>query len=98
MANYTTNTSDKSKKKALLCWLIGGVGLFGFEYFYVGKIKAGIIKAIIGIFIVLSIVAMSGTDAQIPVGFIFWFLVSIPNFVRLLLGVFKDNVGQNLRQ
>ena len=98
MANYTTNTSDKNKKTALLCWLIGGVGLFGFEYFYVGKIKAGIIKAILGIFVILSLVAMSGTDAQIPVGIIFWFAVSIPNLVRLALGVFKDNVGQNLRK
>lgn len=98
MANYTTNTSDKNKKTALLCWLIGGVGLFGFEYFYVGKIKAGIIKAILGIFVILSLVAMSGTDAQIPVGIIFWLAVSIPNLVRLALGVFKDNVGQNLRK
>ena len=98
MANYTSDTSEKSKKTALICWLVGGIGLFGFEYFYVGKIKAGIIKAIIGIFVVLSFVAMKGTDAQIPVGIIFWLIVSIPNLVRLALGVFKDNAGNNLRQ
>lgn len=41
MANYTTITSDKSKKTALLCCVIGG--LFGIHYFYVGKIGKGLL-------------------------------------------------------
>lgn len=98
MANYTSNTSDKRKKTALIWWLIGGIGLFGFEYFYVGKIKAGLIKTVLGIFIIVCIVAMNGTEPQVPMGILFWLIFSIPNLVRLALGVFKDNVGQNLRQ
>lgn len=41
MANYTTITSDKSKKTALICCAIGG--LFGVHQFYVGKIGKGIL-------------------------------------------------------
>lgn len=41
MANYVTQTSDKSKKKALLLCIFGG--LFGLHYFYVGKIGRGIL-------------------------------------------------------
>jgi restriction system protein len=44
MRNYTTNTSDKSKMMALiLCFLGGGMGL---HYFYVGRIKTGLIRMI----------------------------------------------------
>lgn len=39
MANYTTITSDKSKKTALLCCIFGG--LFGIHQFYVGKFGKG---------------------------------------------------------
>lgn len=41
MANYTTQTSSKSKRKALKLLLCGGVGL---HLFYVGKIGAGILR------------------------------------------------------
>lgn len=41
MANYVTNTSDKSKKTALLLCLFGG--LFGLHQFYVGKIGKGLL-------------------------------------------------------
>ena len=46
MANYTTITSDKSKKTAMLLCLLGFVGLGGIHDFYVGKIGSGIIKLI----------------------------------------------------
>lgn len=41
MANYTTITSDKSKKTALLCCIFGG--LLGIHQFYVGNIGKGIL-------------------------------------------------------
>ncbi len=42
MANYTTNTSDKSRKTALiLCILLGWMGA---HYFYVGRIGRGIVS------------------------------------------------------
>ena len=60
MPKYTTTTSDKKKKTALKWWAIGCLGIFGLENFYVGKIKKGIIRFTIGIFILLSFYAMSG--------------------------------------
>ena len=41
MANYTTITSDKNKKTALLCCILGG--LFGVHHFYVGNIGKGLL-------------------------------------------------------
>lgn len=42
--NYTTVTSDKNKKTALLCCAIGGI--FGAHHFYVGNIGKGILYAL----------------------------------------------------
>jgi len=39
VANYTTITSDRSKKTALWCCILGG--LFGVHQFYVGKFGKG---------------------------------------------------------
>lgn len=41
MANYVTQTSDKSKKTALLCCIFGG--FFGAHYFYVGRYGMGLL-------------------------------------------------------
>ena len=41
MANYTTITSDKSKKTALLCCIFGG--FLGIHQFYVGKFGKGLL-------------------------------------------------------
>lgn len=46
MANYTTITSDKKKKTALLLCIFGG--LFGLHRFYVGKIGSGILYLFTG--------------------------------------------------
>ena len=39
--NYTTITSDKSKKTALLCCIFGGI--FGIHQFYVGRVGKGLL-------------------------------------------------------
>ena len=44
MANYTTITSDKNKKTAMLLCCIGFLGIGGIHDFYLGKIGSGIIK------------------------------------------------------
>ena len=41
MANYVTQTSDKSKKTALILCILGG--FFGLHLFYVGKIGKGLL-------------------------------------------------------
>lgn len=41
MANYTTVTSDKSKRTALLCCIFGG--FLGVHYYYVGRIGKGVL-------------------------------------------------------
>ena len=41
MANYVTNTSDKSKTTALILCIF--LGLFGAHYFYVGRIGRGVV-------------------------------------------------------
>jgi len=46
MANYFTNTSDKSKKVAFWSCLFGGI--FGLHQFYVGKIGTGLLYMFTG--------------------------------------------------
>lgn len=46
MANYTTITSDKNKKTALLCCIFGG--FFGIHLFYVGRIGRGLLYLFTG--------------------------------------------------
>ena len=97
MANYTTSTSDKSRDKAvkLLC---GGIGL---HYFYVGRIRAGLIHCIIGLAL-YGMIVMSILDAELHAAIlpgIFMLLVfNVPDLIRLKLGKFRDNVGDYLRQ
>ena len=98
MANYVTPTSDKKKKTTLVFWAVGLLGLLGFEYFYVGKIKTGIIRLFVGLFILMSFYAMKGTEAAVPVGIVFWLIAAVPNLIRTLLGVFRDNVGAPIRK
>ena len=61
MANYTTSTSDKSRDRAVKLLLCGGIGL---HYFYVGRIKAGLIHCVIGLALYGAIVA-SILDAEL---------------------------------
>lgn len=43
MSNYTTITSDKSKRKALMLCLLGILGIGGIHYFYVGRYGMGLL-------------------------------------------------------
>ena len=44
MANYTTITSDKNKKTAMILCCIGFIGIGGIHDFYLGNYGKGIIK------------------------------------------------------
>lgn len=98
MAKYTSSTSDKSKKTALIVWAVGGLGILGLENFYVGKVKAGLIRICVGIIVIITMAAMKGTEAFVPLCLSLWAVVSLPNFFRLLFGTFRDNVGEPLRK
>ena len=97
MANYTTSTSDKSKKKAIKLLLCGGIGL---HLFYVGKIKVGIVRFVLGIIcwigFIIGGIAISEWG-MVLMGLVLLILLNIFDLVKLLLGTFKDNVGDNLR-
>lgn len=100
MANYTTSTSDKSKDKAIRLLLCGGIGL---HYFYVGRIKAGIIRAAFGIVMWLCAIGTifegAGSEKLISLWVIFLLACfNVPDLIRLKLGKFRDNVGDYLRQ
>lgn len=96
MANYTTNVSDKSKKKALRLLLLGCVGL---HLFYVGRIGTGIIRFIIGVGLWAGMVIMmhEGVAEAIPVTILAHLLFNGLDLVKLILGKFKDNVGNYVR-
>lgn len=100
MANFTSNASDKSKKTALLIWAIGALGFLGLENFYVGKIKNGLIHVVLGAVGLMTVYAISETAGNmvIPLSVICWAFFGGPNFVKLLLGSFRDNVGAPLRR
>lgn len=98
MANYTTSTSDKSRDRAVKLLLCGGIGL---HYFYVGRIKAGLIHCVIGLALYGAIVA-SILDAELHAailpGILMLLAFNVPDLIRLKLGKFRDNVGDYLRQ
>lgn len=97
MANYTANTSDKSKSKAIKLCCAGFIGLHAF---YVGKIKSGIIHLILGLFwwgvLITSIaekeLALSIVAVVLLVG------CSLPDLIKLFLGSYRDNVNAPLRE
>lgn len=98
MANYTTSTSDKSKKAAIKRLFIGGIGL---HLFYVGRIKHGIYRLIAGIICWIAIIGgIVDSEMRLPGilgGLFFLILINVPDFIKLILGSFRDNVGNPLR-
>ena len=96
MANYTTSVSDKSKSKAIKLLLLGGLG---FHLFYVGRIKAGLIRFVLGaLFWGLLIDGIAeGLLPLILSGIGCLIVFNIFDFIKLKLGTFKDNVGDLVR-
>ena len=98
MANYVSSTSDKSKAIAIKKLLSGGIGL---HLFYVGKIKAGVIRLVLGVLIWIGMV-VGGIAikeygmAAAGVGLLV--LINLPDLINLSLGKFQDNIGNYLRQ
>ena len=98
MANYTTSTSDKSRDRAVKLLLCGGIGL---HYFYVGRIKAGLIHCVIGLALygaIVSSILDAELHAAILPGILMLLVFNVPDLIRLKLGKFRDNVGDYLRQ
>ena len=98
MANYTTATSDKSKKTAIKKLWIGCIGL---HLFYVGRIKAGIIRLVLGLIFWVGFIlgGIAAKEYTMPVvGVLLLVLVNLPDLIKLHLGKFQDNVGQYLRE
>lgn len=104
MANYTTSTSSKSKRKAIKLLLSGGIGL---HLFYVGRIGAGLLRLVFGIgmwaIMIGSVVSpetwgLTNTDVpMVLIGVVALIAFNIVDFFKLLLGKFRDNVGDYLR-
>lgn len=95
---YTTNTSDKSKRTALILLFCGGIGL---HLFYVGRMKAGFIRLLLGLCCWGGFYACV-SEPQIGIGPAFCMLLlllifNIVDIVKILLGSFRDNVGNPLR-
>lgn len=104
MANYVTQTSDKSRAVALQKWKKGCFGVFGLETFYVGKIARGIGHFAAGLFFFEFVfAALYGIFTEfnfagiIPVS-IYWAILAVPNLYRLKMGTFRDNIGAVLRE
>jgi restriction system protein len=97
MASYTTNTSDKSKSKAIKLCVAGFIGLHAF---YVGKIKSGIIHLLLGLFswgvIITSI--QEKYVVGVILGIVLLVVCSLPDLIKLCLGSYRDNVGAPLRE
>lgn len=98
MSTYTTSTSDKSKKAAIKRLLWGGIGL---HLFYVGRIKAGIIRFMLGIIVwigfIIGGIAISEFDMSLT-GIVLLILLNVTDLVKLLMGTFRDNIGNYLRE
>lgn len=102
MANYTTNTSDKSKGKALKLLFLGGIGL---HLFYVGRIGAGVVRMIFGIGMWAIMIGSTvdpeawGTSGipMVLIGVLALLLFNVADIFKLLFGKFRDNTGCYLR-
>ncbi len=97
MTNYTTNVSDKSKAKAKKMTLCGGISL---QYFYVGRIKAGIIRLFAGFIFWMAIISGIAIKEvpMIVMGILLLVVVTPFEFTKMSMGKFKDDMGNYIRQ
>ena len=97
MANYVSTTSDKTKAGAKRRMLIGGLGL---QYFYVGRIKIGLLRFVIGLLFWSLIIEgiRSHETAMIVSGIAFLLVINLVELITISLGKFRDNIGAYLRQ
>lgn len=99
MANYTTNTSDITKKQIMKAWAVGLLGMLGFQYFKVGRIKPGMVRLLIGVlFLGAFVFSLPDPKVPAPVFLIVPAILSIVDLIRIRLGVFRDNVGNTIRE
>lgn len=103
MATYTTNVSDISKGQVQRAWLIGLVGTLGIHYFRVGKIKAGILRLLIGVLlwgVTITAISEGGSDSVplIICMVILLVIIALFDFFRIKLGKFSDNAGAYIRE
>lgn len=113
MANYTTATSDKNKQQVEKLFYMSAFGILGLHYFYVGKLKQGIIHLVISFFLIGITLTVWGSSVHTDTGaavtileklgytILIWgvcALAGIPTFIRIKLGKFRDNVGAPVRQ
>lgn len=99
MASFTTNTSDKKKEIALKCWLFGGLGIFGIEYFYVLDFKKAFLRVIVALFIIgLICVDKFHTKPMCIMMILFMVFYSLKDLVTILVGKLQDNVGNYIRE
>lgn len=97
MSQYTTSTSDRSKRTALKRMLCGGIGL---HLFYVGRVKAGLFHLFLAFLMWMLVVGgiVEREIAMVLAGLFFLVAINVPDFIRLKIGTFRDNVGNVLRE
>ena len=94
---FVSATSDKSKAKAKKLILFGGIGL---QYYYVGRIKAGLLRTFFGLVFYIAIIGgiVERIPAMIGTGIALLIVVNLIEFIHISLGKFRDNIGSYLRQ
>lgn len=107
MANYTTSVSDISQRQLMKAWTRGLLGTLGLHFFKLGRIKRGIVRLLWGVIMWTAAILVAldpeiraadgGAFASIVILF-FLFIPSIIDLVRIKLGVFRDNVGNVVRE
>ncbi len=97
MANYVSLSSDKTKAGARRRLLLGGIGL---QYFYVGRLKVGFIRLLIGVLLWSLVIAgfAEHEKAMTVSGIVALVVINLVELAIIGLGRFRDNTGAFLRQ
>lgn len=98
MANYVSLSSDKTKAGARRRLLLGGIGL---QYFYVGRLKIGFIRLLIGLLlwgVVITGIVQKEAAPVIVAPAVALVVINLVELAIIALGRFRDNTGAFLRQ